>query len=348
MNILLVGGRYCQKELENLGHSVFSIGLSKSHDVYLECPLSVSELVSICQSHFFEPQALVYMDNGNLPIVLGLEDLEIPLVFYSIDTYCNPWHIPFTWAFDFCLVAQKDYMPLFECGTHFFPLFAIDNYMRAVQSEEEWLETRDIPLVFVGTMGHRNNLDRESFLKAVKKIHPLITMTGDYRPIFSRARIVLNQSAVSEVNFRVFESMAMGAPVLCDHAGNGVDELFSFGVDSLPCYPRNNAKQAAILAAHWLMKENEHKLYEIAKQGQILIKEKHSAEARANELIFILEELILSKAHEKRLAELAKRKRLLSTAFAIIFLEVKTADGKIESLYKDLFEKYRAESQKNS
>ena len=66
------------------------------------------------------PPALVWWDSRTFPAVT---------IGYSIDSYCNPWHIPYGAAFDAVLAAQKDYVRLFEDTpvprpSEWLPLFA--------------------------------------------------------------------------------------------------------------------------------------------------------------------------------------------------------------------------------
>ena len=80
---------------------------------------------------------------------------------------------------------------------------------------------------FVGTVaGSIINTDRKAFLDAFRRECPLFVKSGDYVPVFNRSRLVLNQSAAGEVNFRVFQAMACGAALVTEDTGNGLCELF--------------------------------------------------------------------------------------------------------------------------
>ncbi len=139
---------------------------------------------------------------------------------FSIDQYCNPWHVPYSAAFDCFLVAQKDYLSLFSLDqirrpVRWFPLFCDPGKDKDLGVE------RDIPVSFVGTLGGRFNKEREPFLKSFKRECPLLILSGDYVPVFNRSRLVLNQSAAGECNFRMFQAMACGALLLTEDTGNG-------------------------------------------------------------------------------------------------------------------------------
>ena len=64
--------------------------------------------------------------------------------------------------------------------------------------------------------------------------------------------------------------MGLGAGLLMEKCGNGLDELFTPGENILPVYTRNDAAQAARIAAIFL--ERPAALEEIAKNGRELVK----------------------------------------------------------------------------
>ena len=106
--ILNLGGTYLVAALRARGHRVFSAGLDRGCDMFLKHPLPARTLLARLEADGVRPDAALYADNGNLPFVIGMESLPFPSMFYSIDTFCNPWHVPFAAAFDLVFVAQKD------------------------------------------------------------------------------------------------------------------------------------------------------------------------------------------------------------------------------------------------
>ncbi|MDR2821126.1 MAG: glycosyltransferase [Desulfovibrio sp.] len=318
MNILVVGHRYFVQALQAAGHSVISLGsMGKGHDIACNSPVSAVRLQHILLKRGFEPQVLFCCDDGNLPILYGQETLPWLSIFYSIDTYCNLWHIPLAHAYDFALAAQRDYARMFSDEGHaaqWFPLFY--SHAGPEQNREEWLATRDIPISFVGTLQPRNIPERLPFLENFNKLRPLRFEQGEYTAVFRRSRIVLNQSAASELNFRLFEAAACGAAVLNDTDGQGFTELFSVGVDMLPVYPRLNARKAAALADFWLA--NPKGTARVALAGRRKVTTLHSVEARTQEFLRHCETLLQAQAPLQRLADIKRRQRLISTAYAIL------------------------------
>lgn len=120
-------------------------------------------------------------------------------------------------------------------------------------------------------------------MEKFRKSQLLFLFQGDYRPIFARSKVVLNQTAFSEVNFRCFEAPPYGCAVLTERCGNGFEELFDPGVNILSPFTRNDYHEAAKTAAEWLAKPD--KLAELAEAGAKHIAQNHSSDARALHLL---------------------------------------------------------------
>lgn len=333
MNILQYGmNAYFTAELRKKGHGVFWVSCKESADMQILGITSVSEILAFCSRQDFWPDVFFYGDDSALPLIYGIEDLEIPSVFYSIDTYCHAWHDWFARGFDYVLYAQKKFA--FPLPSEYFPLYA--SYFSEAESFEEWKSRRDIPVSFVGNFGQKNNAERYMFFSRIRKHIPIAVIPGDYRPVYGRSRIVLNQSAAGEINFRTFEAMALGCGCLSDADPCQVDGKYLFvpGVNSLPLYPRCDVKRAADLCREWLLAENEKKLYETAMCGREEVFLKHSAEARAVRLEEIFTKLRSRNAQKKRLHELNSVKQNMVKAYAYM-----AEHSNIEQAYKNEYQK---------
>ncbi len=320
--ILNLGGTYLVAALRARGHRVFSAGLDRGCDMFLKHPLPARTLLARLEADGVRPDAALYADNGNLPFVIGMESLPFPSMFYSIDTFCNPWHVPFAAAFDLVFVAQKDYVPLFRregYESRWLPLFFTRRPDCGAQ-DPALFARRDVPVAFVGTLRPRNIPDRLPFLQRFRKAHPLVFMQGDYAPLFSRARIVLNQTAASEVNFRCFEAMSFGAALLMEQCANGLEELFTPGETILPVYPRGDAGAAAAIAEQWLARPD--RLAAVARAGQELVLERHGPDQRAGEVADAAANLVAGRAHLARIQDMTRRRHIVSTAYGIIGAEL--------------------------
>jgi hypothetical protein len=315
MRILCVDGPYFQRALAAQGHQTLCIGSSPGVDVPLSEPLSLSRLLETLKSKDFVPDAMLWADTCQPPTVIGLELLPWPSVAYSIDQYMNPWHVAYSSGFDTVLVAQKEYLGVFA-SEHFrparwMPLFCDPAHDNSPEGE------RDIPVSFVGTLDSPANPGRKVFLDAFKKQAPLVALSGDYRPVFGRSRIVLNQSAAGELNFRLFQAAACGAAVLTEATGNGLAELFTPGENVL-VYERANARSAAQAALAAL---NDPRLPDIALAGRQEVLSKHTVDVRAAEITAILQELRDGRVHERRIADSGAIRARMSNAYRVLALD---------------------------
>lgn len=341
MKILQYGKNpYFTKELEALGHAVYSIGETKSCSLELMSVMTAQQALNVCMSQGFVPDVFLYADDSSLPHLWGIEELPLPCVFYSIDTYCHGWHGYYAYAFDYVLYAQGEEKEKFPCAAEHFPLFA--TYVTEEESKEEWLKKRDIPIAFVGTLGNKNNPDRNTFYTLFKAFEPIFITKGNFVPVYLRSRIILNQSAVGELNFRTFEAMGLGCACLADNVPteeNHIGKIFQFGVNSLPVYPRGDVAKAVDFSRHWLSKEKENDLYEIAMQGRKLVQEKHSAKARTLRLVKIFQQLLAEQTVQKRLAERTERKKVIAQAFSYLAKQ-SVLDAQLTAAYADIAKKY--------
>ncbi len=284
MKILNIEGRYFVDAFRSLGHEVLTLGQGPGFDVPLTEMLSMKGLWELMEGRGFRPDMALWCDQCCPPLVLGLETLPCLTVGFSIDQYCNPWHVPLSAGFDILLAAQKDYLPLFKDPrlprrAEWFPLFC-----DLEQDLDPGLE-REIPVGFVGTLDPPLNPGRKPFLDTFRRGAPLVLRQGDFRPVFGRSRMVLNQCAVGELNFRIFEAMSCGAALLTEDCENGLRELFTPGED-LYVYPRGDAAAAAATARQALASAE---LAQVARSGRDKTRRLHSNLARAKRILSLAE-----------------------------------------------------------
>ncbi len=298
MRILNVDEQYFVSCFRDWGHDVLTIGEKAGSDLRITTSLDLKGLIAFLEAREFWPELILWNDSCHPPAVHGLERLPAVSIGFSVDQYCNPWHVPYSAIFDLFLVAQKDFLPDFDQDylarpCRWFPLFCDPRRDRDAGAE------RDISVSFVGTLKPPMNPERWAFLDAFRKQHDLLLHEGDYGPVFSRSRIVLNQCAAAELNFRIFQAAAHGAAVLTEEVDNGLTELFSPGHDILT-FPRGDVN-AAVQTARQMLAQPES-LEELARRGQKKVAEQHSASARARQILQWAEELARVNAQEWRLA----------------------------------------------
>jgi hypothetical protein len=281
VKILLLNQDWFATELRALGHQVRVCGSATHLDTVV--PNRLFYLDQLLSEHLagFKPDIIVWLDNSAPLMVLGLEDSEIPVVYYSVDAHHHyEMHARLVAAFDHALVAQRDYLNFFEkSGTPstWFPLWA-PRYVEA--SCEKRYE-----LTFVGTMNRALNPERVDFFERLARIRPIHLAHGNYWEIFPNAEIVVIQTVKGYLNFRVFEALMCGAALLTERTPNGLLELFTDG-HHLVTYDRADAHGAAQRAQELLA--NPARMREIAAAGRAEVLAKHTASARAIQLEALL------------------------------------------------------------
>ncbi len=313
MRILNLDGYTFVPVFRRLGHQVLSIGPGNGCDIVPTEPLSTKALWRVLETQNFRPDLVFWCDLCRPPWVMGLETLPAATIAFSIDQYCNPWHVPFCAGFDAVLLAQRDYLPLFNDPrlphpVEWFPLFCDP------AGDRDPKLVRDIPISFVGTLNPPLNPMRKPFLQAFQHLAPLMVHQGDYRRIFAQSRMVLNQSAVAELNYRLFQAMSCGAAVLTEEVGNGLTDLFTPGED-LYLYPRGDVTQAAQTARQALAGPQ---LAEVAASGQRKTRTRHSVSARARRVIELAEALLASGAPHWRQENAALVRQETARAYAML------------------------------
>jgi hypothetical protein len=273
MNLLFFNQDWFADWFRQAGHRVVTCGLTHQLDVVLESPVQNIHYV-LQRMPDFKPDAIVYLDNSSPLTIMGLGDCEIPVIFYAVDTHHHlDMHRALHHFVDCTLVAQKDYIPLFdeaETDPIWLPLWA-SQYIKAC-------ETKEFGAVFVGTLKAHLNPDRVKFFEALTQKVPILFKSGAWQDIFPLSEIVVNQTVKGDLNFRTFEAMVSGATLLTERLKNGQEELFVPDTHFVT-YERNNVEEAAE-KINWLL-ANPKLCREIAEAGRAEVLKKHLAEHRA-------------------------------------------------------------------
>ncbi len=293
--ILALNKTYLVEELRALGHTVYTAAIpqsfSRSHyeltsqrmfDLPFEQGIELNSLLSR-----FPPtpriDTLLYFDDSAPTLhVRGLAEASITSIFLSVDAHLHAlWHPVLTGMFDYALVAQKDYLPLFEAHApraSWLPLWAT----REVPTEP----TKTIDVCFRGALDKNLRPKRVAFLEELSNYVSLDSKWEDYTIGFPKARIAVNESLQSDLNFRVFETLMCGALLLTPRIGNGLLELFKDGVH-LVTYEEGNAKDAGEKIRYYL--EHEEERARIAAAGRAEVLANHTGRSRAASLHSLLE-----------------------------------------------------------
>lgn len=227
------------------------------------------------------PDVVVLGDRSHAPTFLGHEAWPALTVFYSVDSHIHSWHPVYAASFDACVLSLKNDVPRFAKARRdqdrlvWLPAFAPDEL-----APHEGL-AKEFDVLFAGTVDAATTPRRAAFLKELGELVPgLAVRQGAFEDLFPRARVVLNVAERGDLNFRVFEALALGACLLTPAIGHGQDELFQDMVH-LALYPRDDAHAAAARIRELL---SDDALRErLARAGRELVRSRHLASHRAAE-----------------------------------------------------------------
>ncbi|MFP5223706.1 MAG: glycosyltransferase [Acidobacteriota bacterium] len=253
------------------------------------------DILAVCGE---APQVLVLGDRSHPPPFLGLENYPCLTVFFSVDSHIHSWHRLYSQAFDACLVALKDDLPGFAKGRLgpqrllWTPAFAPDpQHMPWTPVEPEW------DVLFAGTVNRETTPGRVAFLEALGRELPgLEVRQGHFLELFPRGRVILNVAERGDLNYRVFEALAMGKPLLTPRIGNGLLDLFEDGVHLLTYAPGDAADCAA--KARWLL-EHPAEAEAMGRSGKALVDEKHRASHRGAAFAAFLDDRLAAGNQER-------------------------------------------------
>jgi len=245
------------------------------------------------------PDVLVLGDRSHPPPFLGLENYPCLTVFYSVDSHIHGWHPLYAQAFDACLAGLKDDLPRFAQGRLpgsrilWSPAYAPEpELMPWTPAEPQW------DVLFAGTVNPETTPGRAAFLKRLGRVlSGLAVRQGDFKDLFPLGRVILNVAEHGDLNFRVFEALAMGKPLLTPKTGNGLLELFEDGAD-LSTYTPDDEEDCAAKAR--LLLEDPARAEAMAASGLAKVDAGHRASHRAQACGLFLD-MLLREGNSQRL-----------------------------------------------
>ncbi len=293
MKIVIFNQDWFAAELRSLGHEVITCGFE--HHLEFQIPRYMNNIADVLANIGGpRPDALIWHDNS-MPVLLmsGFDTCEIPTIFYSVDTHHHHnIHSFIAPLFDYVLVAQKDYLPVFresDTPSSWFPLWA----PRFVEAQSE----KRFPATFVGNLNPQLNPRRVAFFEALQNKIPIHIAHGDYWEIFPYADIVVNQTVKGDLNFRIFEAMMCGPLLLTERTPNGLFDLFDEGTH-LVTYTPDDVEEAASKVHH--LRSNPNLMQEIARAGRDMVLNNHMAIHRAKTIETLCLSLKKRRPHRDR------------------------------------------------
>lgn len=299
--IAWLGREYFARSLEDSGWRVLV------HSYHEPRVFVWEDIVALCGG---PPDVLVLGDRSHPPPFLGLESYPCLTVFYSVDSHIHAWHPLYAQAFDACLVSLKDHLPSFSQGrltteeTLWSPAYALNpEQMPWTPREPEW------DVLFAGTVDRQTTPVRADFLARLQRLLPgLAVRQGYFLELFPQGRVILNVAERGDLNFRVFEALAMGKPLLTPRTGNGLLDLFRDGADLLTYAPDDEADCAA--KARWLL-DHPAEAQAMGRAGLAKVDASHRAAHRAQTCGRFLAERLAKGSHARLAAAGAIRETVL-------------------------------------
>jgi hypothetical protein len=312
MKILLLGNPYFQRDFEEAGHQVKTVGFERPADIRVEqIPAGVEEILARLPSGW-EPDFVMLGDESTQPYFVGLEELDVPLGWYAVDSHIHlGWHRAYAPVFDFIWVAQRDAVAHYCLDAarqlvQWLPLFCDP------REDRDLGLARDYPLSFVGTLNPDWNPERVALIEKIRNRFPIHVETGPYVGLFNRSKLVLNQCAANDINFRTFQAMACGALLLQERIGNGLTDLFTDRVHVV-LYDKGDVDQILELTRYYVAHEAERRAIAAAGQEAVLLA--HTSRRRAETLLALLASLDLSGMIRRRKAALPEIRFLLAAIY---------------------------------
>lgn len=260
------------------------------HDVATGHNTPIIEVINSFEDGWY-PDLFLWVESSmtfpNFPSEIS--KLRCPTAGYFIDSHTKlDWHLKFAPQFNYVFVAQKAYIPAFEnAGCHrvsWLPL-ACDPEIHGkhdVQKEHD--------IAFVGNLYSGIPLyeKRVKLLHLLKKKYNVKIEQKFFEEMalsFSKAHLVFNIAAKSDLNMRVFEGLASGSLLLTDRApGSGLTELFQDRKD-LVIY--NDSNDLLELVDYYLYQCEERR--DISLHGMRKVLNHHTYENRIDRIYEVID-----------------------------------------------------------
>jgi glycosyltransferase involved in cell wall biosynthesis len=237
---------------------------------------------------FARDDVFFYIDSGVPFFPQSIGELACLTVCYLIDAHVDlPLRLEMAKFFDIILVAQRDFIPVFEKkgfkNVRWLPL----------AGEPSIYQRLSVPLVYdIGFVGHvLEGSRRKQLLEKMARRYRVndygrFISPAETSAVYGGSKMVFNCSARGDLNMRVFEALSCGRLLLTDNIGNGQQRLFT---DRYHLVIYRSEEELMDLIAYYGTHEEESET--IARQGADLLKSRHTYDHRAQEVLEIIKEL---------------------------------------------------------
>ncbi|MCC6796110.1 MAG: glycosyltransferase [Candidatus Hydrogenedentes bacterium] len=225
-DVVTIGSSLTAADLEATGRTHLA-HLVTSNDVDRDVS-SVNELVEALPDGW-RPDLVVALQSG-VPQIENIDWLTCPTAHLSIDTWHDFAEMIHARPYDFVFAAQREFAAHFAAAgcahAHWLPLACDPDVHRPMPVEK----IHD--LAFVGSIERSLHAERANRISRLAEHFSVLADTAldttSMSRAYSTARLAFNSSVAQDINMRVFESMAIGVPLLTNRNAdvNGLFELF--------------------------------------------------------------------------------------------------------------------------
>lgn len=278
MRFLRIGGGLFDAALRREGHEVLPAPAASPGDAFRDPETARSLLADAVASS--RPDWILQVDDSTPLVHLGLERFPVRKAWYAVDSHLHAWHAHYAALFDRVFCAQANQVE--RLGAYRDAVTWLPPCFTGEPAFLPWPQ-RVHDAAFVGTLDPALNPARVALLDALAKLGVAVhAVGGDYTPVYTRARVVVNQAAADDLNFRVFEAMGCGALLLTDAISHSLSAIGEPGRDFLVYAPGDAADLAR--QARWAL-AHPAEAEAMARRGQEKVKAAHLVRHRAGTLL---------------------------------------------------------------
>ena len=243
-------------------------------------PVSVASVLKTFNESF---DLIIEFDGTGQYHLSGYDKTDIPALYWALDVYRSDnrkFHLTFIKDFCHIFIAQNDYLAEYS---KYNPNCTWLTYACDPEIHRKINTKKIYDIVFIGSTDPKGYPERVKLLERLGKKFKLNIFKGVYGEamvkIYNQAKIVFNKTAGSEINIRIFETLACGTMLLTDKITNGLQNILKDKMH-LVMYDENNLEE---LAAFYL--NNNDKREQIALSGYNEVTAKHTFINRAQEIL---------------------------------------------------------------
>jgi len=231
------------------------------------------------------PEVIITMQGFQMMEIYGIENIEIPTIFYGIDTHTRTRDLIYREASKYKQVyfaqkkAIKEFKEIYNKESGWMPCCAEPLIHKPMDFDLEY----DFAFVGGADLPEAHKLRRETLKKLMTKYKVFIGNAYGYfmSMVYNKARVVFNHACNDDVNMRIFEAMACKRALLTNNLSpeSGLNDLFEAGKHYIPFDDKNLMDQA-----EKLIKDDKLRQL-IAETGYKEVLEKHTYEKRMEEML---------------------------------------------------------------